>query len=80
MAMISEANDSLSPRSHLFTVRLWPEELDDGQVEWRGQVQHVLSEESRYFREWAGLVEFISATLSSATGKDVSTGRTSSPP
>jgi hypothetical protein len=50
-------------RSHLFTVRLWAEELGDGQTEWRGQVQHVLSGETRYFRDWAALVEFVRAML-----------------
>jgi len=37
--------------SHLFTVRLWLEELGDGRAEWRGQVQHVLSGETHYFRD-----------------------------
>jgi hypothetical protein len=47
------------PSSHpsqLFTVRLWPEELGDGQVEWRGQVRHVTSGQSRCFRQWPALV------------------------
>lgn len=58
------------PRSHLFTVRVRAEELGDGQVEWRGQAQHILSEETRYFREWEGLVEFLLATLSKIAGED----------
>lgn len=32
--------------SHLFTVRLWPEDLGDGQIRWHGQVKHVLSGEA----------------------------------
>jgi hypothetical protein len=57
--------DSAKPahRSHLFAVRLWAEELGNGQTEWRGQVQHVLSGEMRYFRDWATLVEFVLAIL-----------------
>jgi hypothetical protein len=57
--------DSAKPAhySHLFTVRLWAEELGNGQTEWRGQVQHVLSGETRYFRDWGTLVEFVLMTL-----------------
>jgi hypothetical protein len=44
------------PRSHLFTVRLWPEDLGEGRSEWRGRVEHVLSGQTRYFRDWATLV------------------------
>jgi len=62
-------------RSHLFAVRVWLEELGDGQVEWRGQVQHVLSGETGYFREWGGLVEFLLAVLSKVAGEDDSTRR-----
>lgn len=45
--------------SHLFTVRVWREELGVGRVEWRGKVQHALSGEARYFREWAELIAFM---------------------
>jgi hypothetical protein len=53
--------DRMSPSltSHLFTVRVWREELGDGHVEWRGKVQHALSGEARYFREWAELIAFV---------------------
>jgi hypothetical protein len=53
--------DRTSPSltSHLFTVRVWREELGDGCVEWRGKVQHALSGEARYFREWAELIAFV---------------------
>jgi hypothetical protein len=50
---------SPSLTSHLFTVRVWREELGAGRVEWRGKVQHALSGEARYFREWAELVAFV---------------------
>lgn len=63
---------SSAPRSQLFTVRLWAEELGDGQVEWRGQVQHVLSGDTGYFREWEALLEFLLATVSKVAGEDVS--------
>lgn len=49
--------------SQLFTVRLWPHDLGDGQIEWRGKVQHVLSGETRYFRQWGDLVEWLAAIV-----------------
>jgi hypothetical protein len=51
------------PRSYLFTIRLWTEQLDPGQVERRGQVQHVLSGERRYFRDWATLLSYLEAKM-----------------
>ncbi len=50
-------------QSQLFTLRMWQEELGDGQVEWRGSVQHVLSGEIRYFRDWQMLANCLSAML-----------------
>ena len=47
------------PDSHLFTVRLWPEALGPGSVEWRGKVTHVFSGEARYFRAWQTLLGFL---------------------
>jgi hypothetical protein len=47
------------PDSHLFTVRLWPEALGPGSVEWRNKVTHVLSGETRYFREWQTFLDFL---------------------
>lgn len=45
--------------SYLFTVRVWPEALGGGTVEWRGRVQHVETGETRYFRQWQALVDFL---------------------
>lgn len=50
--------------SDLFTVRLWQEELGNGQTEVRGKVQHVSSGEVRYFRDWPTLITFLQALLS----------------
>jgi hypothetical protein len=50
-------------RTHLFTLRLWTEPLGEGRTEWRGKVQHVLSGEARYFRDWPALVAFLTDTL-----------------
>lgn len=49
--------------SQLFTVRVWIEPLGNGQTELRGQVRHVLSGETRYFREWAVLIVYITERL-----------------
>ena len=58
------------PHSHLFTLRLWVEELGEGQTEWRGQVQHVVSGEKHYFRDWAALIAFLRAKLQEFTGNE----------
>ena len=52
------------PRSHLFTVRVWQEEIRTDQSEWRGKVQLLTSGEVRYFREWSALVPLLLTMLS----------------
>ncbi len=52
------------PRSYLFTVRVWEEEIGADQTEWRGKVQLVTNGEVRYFREWAALVPLLLTMLS----------------
>jgi hypothetical protein len=51
-------------RSQLFTVRVWQENLGEGRTEWRGKVQHVLSGEVRYFRDWPALIACLREILS----------------
>ncbi len=51
------------PRSRLFTVRVWEEEIGAGQTEWRGKVQLLPDGEVRYFREWATLVPLLLTML-----------------
>jgi hypothetical protein len=55
---------SHSPHSHLFTIRVWEEEIGTDQTEWRGKVQLVTSGEVRYFRGWAALVPLLATMLS----------------
>ncbi len=57
------SEDSEHPPSHLFSLRLWQEELDAGQTEWRGRLQHVLSGDTHHFREWNALIELLLAML-----------------
>jgi len=47
------------PASNLFLLRIWCEDLGEGQFEWRGRVQHILSGESRFFRRWEELETFL---------------------
>ena len=56
--------DHQYPRSHLFTVRVWREELGNDQSEWRGKVQNVHSGEALYFREWQALITALTKMLS----------------
>lgn len=49
--------------SHLFTVRLWAEDLGDGQTEWRGKVERVTSGEAYYFRDWSTLISLLITML-----------------
>jgi hypothetical protein len=63
--------DQPQHRSQLFTVRIWPEDLGDGRAEWRGRVQHVLSGEAHYFREWPALVAALSAMLAENDGPGI---------
>ena len=45
--------------SHLFTVRVWPENLGKGVVETRFQARHVTSGESRLFRDGEQLLVYL---------------------
>ena len=49
--------------SQLFTVRMWPEPLDEEHVEWRGRVDHVATGEGYYFRDWSRLAICIEKML-----------------
>jgi hypothetical protein len=51
------------PRSHLFMVRVWIEELGDGAREVRMQVRHVLSGETRHFRAWPEIAAYMQAKM-----------------
>jgi hypothetical protein len=44
------------PRPYLFTLRLWQEELGQGEVEWRGRIQNVAGGDTTFFRDWPNLV------------------------
>jgi hypothetical protein len=54
-------------------MRVWEEEVDSGQLEWRGKVQLTTTGETRYFRSWDALLTILPAMLAEAT-KDTSPG------
>lgn len=49
--------------SHLLLVRLWSEEIDVEEAQWRGKVKHVTSGDVRYFVDLPDLVECIQSFL-----------------
>jgi hypothetical protein len=49
-------------RSHLFTVRVWKEDLGN-QAEWRGKVQCVTDGQAHYFRDWSALAGLLQEML-----------------
>ena len=61
----------LPARSHLFTVRVWREDLGHSQSEWRGEVRDVESREVRYFRDWSTLLTLVQAMLLEKEGSDL---------
>ena len=61
-----------SPRSHLFTVRLWLERTGEDPARWRGRVEHVLSGEAYYFQDWPKLIDFLLKHLAEESGDEQS--------
>ena len=53
-------------KTHLFTLRMWREKMDNAQVEWRGKVQALPDGEAYYFSDWPGLIRQLEAMLSSS--------------
>lgn len=55
-------------QAHLFTIRLWREDLDANESEWRGKVVHTRTGEARYFRDWITLLAFVRACAQDTAG------------
>jgi len=49
--------------THLFTVRVWVEQVTQNRTEIRGRAQHVLSGDVRHFRTWRELTPSFDVTL-----------------
>jgi hypothetical protein len=58
MILHSSANNS-----QLFTLRVWPEEVSEGRVEWRGKIQRVIGGETLIFHNWEVMLSFLLQTL-----------------
>ena len=65
-------NQTLS--SHLFTLRIWDEQDEDGQIRWRGKLRHVPSDTTHYFRDWAALVPLLLSMLRQQSQASVESG------
>jgi hypothetical protein len=63
---VKKETDQAAQKSHLFTLRLWSEDLGSGQTDWRGKIQHVNSGEARYFRDWLTMESFVEELLRKA--------------
>ncbi len=59
----AEDSANLTHKSHLFVLRLWPEDMGGGKVDWRGSVRHVNSGQVHYYRDWAMLRAFVDEML-----------------
>jgi hypothetical protein len=58
-------NAPSAPGTQLFVLRLWVEDLGDGRSEWRGQLKHLPTGETHYFRGWSQLQELFRASVPS---------------
>ncbi len=45
--------------THLFTLRVWVEDVGNDRFELRGQIKHVLTGETTYFRGMPALQKFL---------------------
>ena len=75
LALAFETISGVSPelmlkpaRTNLFTVRVWEESTGRKERKIRVKVQHVLSGEVRYFREWSDVIAFLLAIVEREEG------------
>ena len=68
--MKQQKNHSKHTPTHLFTIRVWAEKLEDGIHEWRGKIQNVSQNEGHYFRGWPALVDLLQTLVSEDDQKD----------
>ena len=59
-------------RSQLFTVRLWYELVDTDRWEVRMQAKHILTGETRYFREWSLWAIYLAGKLDTPDAEESS--------
>ena len=61
---------SNQPHSQLFTVRVWQEKLSEDVVEIRFQVRHILTGETRIFRDSEQVLRYLLARLEAVEDLD----------
>jgi hypothetical protein len=66
-------------RSHMFIMRIWSEELGDGQQEWRGKVQLSPTGTVQYFRDLRSLGALVEAMLAQAANAPAPTPEVEGP-
>jgi hypothetical protein len=74
-----QAHGEARPRSQLFAVRLWQEDVAGG-AEFRGNVRDVVSGAFRHFRDWTDLVAFMIAQMEEAENGHVGQAEGGTPP
>lgn len=57
--MMSEADR----KTHLFSLRVWAEPVENNKQEWRGKLQALPQGEAHYFRGWADLLQRLKTVL-----------------
>ncbi len=65
--------------SRLFLVRLWTQAGRDGQPQWQGKLQHVVSGEVHPFHDWSTLIVLLERTLSGSLGQPLVNDETGGP-
>jgi uncharacterized protein with von Willebrand factor type A (vWA) domain len=50
-------------KEELFKITLWREKVSTDGVEWRGQIRHLDSGETLYFRDWSKMTSFANKFL-----------------
>jgi hypothetical protein len=76
--METDIPQPLHLQTHLFTVRLWVEELADGQTEVRMQARHTVSGETHYFRDGELLLSYL-LTKVQELEQESATGQSNNP-
>lgn len=66
--MHGDPGSSPYPPSHLFLLRLWVERPGKPMGEIRIQVRHILSGETRYFRDLLEVATYLQARIGADTG------------
>lgn len=51
----------------MFVLRIWREDVGNGQGEWRGELNCLADGEARYFRDWATLIAHLTQWLSESS-------------